>query len=185
METPVDNFGVNFIFERALRRLDVGAEQRKLQQSKFDSHLQQLENDNAMLELKLTKKGKEFEQLHGKYANIQVLRQKPINSECKLKNSQCIKIFAEKLFPKKHICKKIFAKNILNFFRFIFKKQMVTLKTENDILEMKLQAELKNTHRLSRDVDNLQWSKNELLDMINHSFNIEKLRQKVMARRLY
>lgn len=65
------------------------------------------------------------------------------------------------------------------------KKQVVALKTENDILEMKLQAELKNTHRLSRDVENLQWSKNELLDMINHSFNIEKLRQKVMARRLY
>lgn len=59
------------------------------------------------------------------------------------------------------------------------------IKTEKDILEMKLQAELKNAHRLSRDVDNLQWTKHELLNMINRSGNIEELRQKIMSRRLY
>lgn len=66
-----------------------------------------------------------------------------------------------------------------------FQKQMVAIKTENDILDMKLQAELKTTHRLSRDVENLQWTKTELLDMINRSRNIEELRQKILSRRLY
>lgn len=62
---------------------------------------------------------------------------------------------------------------------------MVVIKTEKDILDMKLQAELKTTHRLSRDVENLQWTKTELLDMINRSRNIEELRQKILSRRLY
>lgn len=52
--------------------MDVTAEQRKLQQEKFNGHLEQLENDNSILELKLSNKGKDFDQLHGKYVNIQV-----------------------------------------------------------------------------------------------------------------
>lgn len=72
LETPIDNFGVSFIFERALRRLDVHAEQRKLQQNKFDSRLNQFENDNQILENRLTNKGKDFEKLQDKYITLQV-----------------------------------------------------------------------------------------------------------------
>lgn len=72
-ETPnVDNFGVSFIFERALRRLDVHAEQRKLQHDKFDSHLKKYENDIEVLELKLSNKDKDFNKLHDKFKSLQV-----------------------------------------------------------------------------------------------------------------
>lgn len=73
IETPnVDNFGVSFIFERALRRLDVHAEQRKLQQDKFDSHLKKYENDIQVLELKLKNRDKDFDKLHDKFKSLQV-----------------------------------------------------------------------------------------------------------------
>lgn len=62
---------------------------------------------------------------------------------------------------------------------------MVAIKIENDILEMKLQAELKNTHRLNRNLEHLHWVKDELLDMIHRSENIEELRQKLLSRKLY
>lgn len=62
---------------------------------------------------------------------------------------------------------------------------MVTMKTEKDILEMKLLAEMKSTHRLNRDVEHLQWTKTELIDMINRSRHIEELRKKMLSRRLY
>lgn len=75
-ETPnVDNFGVSFIFERALRRLDVHAEQRKLQKDKFDSHLKKYENDIQVLELKLSNKIKDFDKLHDKFKALQVKEQ--------------------------------------------------------------------------------------------------------------
>lgn len=64
-------------------------------------------------------------------------------------------------------------------------KQMVELRIEKDICEMKLVAELKNTQRLSRDVENNQWTKNELLSMINRSDNVEILRQTLLSRRLF
>lgn len=73
VETPnVDNFGVSFIFERALRRLDVHAEQRKLQQDKFDGHLKKYENDIQVLELKLSNKGNDYDRLHDRFKSLQV-----------------------------------------------------------------------------------------------------------------
>lgn len=62
---------------------------------------------------------------------------------------------------------------------------MVALRTEKDVCDMKLLAEIKNTHRLERDVENLQWTKNELLSMINRSENVERLRQTLLSRRLF
>lgn len=59
------------------------------------------------------------------------------------------------------------------------------IKIEKDILEMKLQTEMKNTHRLNRDVEHLDWARNEVLDMINRSRNIEQLRQKLLSRKLF
>lgn len=72
IETQIDNFGVSFIFERALRRLDVQTEQRRLQQDKFDSHLKSFENDNQMLELRLSNKVKDFDNLKDKFVALQV-----------------------------------------------------------------------------------------------------------------
>lgn len=63
---------MNFIFERALRRLDVQAEQRKVQQLKYDSHLKQLEGENDILELKLSQKDKDFVKLKEKIKALQV-----------------------------------------------------------------------------------------------------------------
>lgn len=63
---------MSFIFERALRRLDVHAEQRKLQQDKFDSHLKKYENDIQVLELKLKNRDKDFDKLHDKFKSLQV-----------------------------------------------------------------------------------------------------------------
>ncbi|XP_031627288.1 uncharacterized protein LOC116343404 [Contarinia nasturtii] len=130
-----DHFGASYIFERALKRMDVQTQQRRLQQDKYESQLKNIENDNKMLELKLTNKDKDLDKLKDKFKNTQA--------------------------------------------------QLVAIKIEKDILEMKLQSELRNTHRLTRDVDNLQWTKNELLDIMNRSQNIEELRQKMLARRLY
>lgn len=62
---------------------------------------------------------------------------------------------------------------------------MVEIRTEKDILEMKLQREEENTRRWSRDAENMRWSKNELMDMINRSRDINELRKKVMSRRLF
>lgn len=73
-EAPIDNFGVSFIFERALRRLDVHAEQRKLQQDKFESHLKKYESDNEVLELKLTNKCADFNKLNEKYKTLRVFK---------------------------------------------------------------------------------------------------------------
>lgn len=69
---PVDNFGVNFIFERALRRMDVHAEQRKVQQDKFESHLTTYENENLVLELRLRKKTEDFDNLNEKCKALRV-----------------------------------------------------------------------------------------------------------------
>lgn len=72
IESQIDNFGVSFIFERALRRLDVQTEQRRLQQDKFDGRLKQLENDNLVLEQRLTNKNRDFDKLKDKFGVIQV-----------------------------------------------------------------------------------------------------------------
>lgn len=50
---------------------------------------------------------------------------------------------------------------------------------------MKLQQEIKTTNRLTRDVEHLQWAKDEVFDMIYRSSNIEQLRQKMMSRGLH
>lgn len=71
-QEEVDRFGVSFIFKRALRRLDVQTEQRRLQQVKFDGHLMQLENDYKTLELRLKNRDRDFDKLNDKYVNIQV-----------------------------------------------------------------------------------------------------------------
>lgn len=63
---------MSFIFKRALRRLDVQTEQRRLQQDRYDSHLKQLENDYKMLELRLKNKDKDIEKLNEKCVSIQV-----------------------------------------------------------------------------------------------------------------
>ncbi|XP_055303761.1 uncharacterized protein LOC129569184 [Sitodiplosis mosellana] len=132
---PSDNFGASFIFERALKRMDVQTQQRRLQQEKFDSQLKNVENDYKILELRLTNKDKDLQKLNDK-----------------LKSTQT---------------------------------QLVAIKIEKDILEMKLEAEFKNTHRLNRDVEHLDWARNELLAMIHRSRNIEELRQKLLSRKLY
>lgn len=73
IETPnVDHFGVSFVFERALRRLDVHAEQRKLQHDKFESHLKKYEGDIQVLELKLSNRNNDYEKLHDKFKALQV-----------------------------------------------------------------------------------------------------------------
>lgn len=74
IESQIDNFGVSFIFERALRRLDVQTEQRRLQQDKFDGRLKQLENDNLVLEQRLTNKNRDFDKLKDKFGVIQVAK---------------------------------------------------------------------------------------------------------------
>lgn len=160
IETPnVDNFGVSFIFERALRRLDVHAEQRKLQQDKFDSHLKKYENDIQVLELKLTNKGRDFDKLHDKFKILQV-------------QTGYFNTWRRKFLP-------------INNSWFFLQKQLVEIKTEKDILEMKLQREQENTHRMSRDAENMRWTKNELMDMIIHSQDINELRKKLASKRLF
>lgn len=62
---------------------------------------------------------------------------------------------------------------------------MVEIKTEKDILEMKLQHEQENTRRLSRNEENLRWTRNELMDMINRSSDINELRKRMASKRLY
>lgn len=69
---PNDNFGASFIFERALKRMDVQTEQRRLQQEKFESLLKNADNDNKMLELRLTNKDKDIEKANEKFKNLQV-----------------------------------------------------------------------------------------------------------------
>lgn len=76
-------------------------------------------------------------------------------------------------------------KNQFQLNLFCFKAQLVEIKIERDILEMKLQAELKNTHRLNRETEHFNWAKNELMDMIHRSRCIDELRKKVLSRRLY
>lgn len=61
----------------------------------------------------------------------------------------------------------------------------MAIKIENDILDMKLQAELKTVHRLNRDVEQLQWTRNEILDMIHRSRDIDELRKKMLSRKLF
>lgn len=130
-----DNFGASFIFERALKRMDVQTEQRRLQKEKYEGQLKDAENDYKQLELRLKQQHRDFVKVHDKFKSAQ--------------------------------------------------DQLVAIKIQKDILEMKLIAEAKNVQRLTRDNENLQWSKNELLDMIRRSRNIEQLRQKLLARRLY
>lgn len=62
---------------------------------------------------------------------------------------------------------------------------MVEINTEKDILEMKLQHEQENTRRLSRNEENLRWTRNELMDMINRSSDINELRKRMASKRLY
>lgn len=62
---------------------------------------------------------------------------------------------------------------------------MVEIRTEKDILEMKLQHERETAYRMNRDAENLRWTKNELMSMINHSRDILELRKKIMSRRLF
>lgn len=69
---PSDNFGASFIFERALKRMDVQTQQRRLQQEKYESQLNNVENDNKILELKLTNKDKDLQKLSDKLKNSQV-----------------------------------------------------------------------------------------------------------------
>lgn len=156
-QAEVDQYGVSFIFKRALRRLDVQTEQRRLQQDKFDSHFTQLENDYKMLELKLRNKDRDFDKLKDKYVNIQVWLIGYKNEE----------------------------KYIMKQFLYNLQKQMVELRTEKDIAEMKLEAELKNVHRLTRHLENMQWTRDEIIGMINRSDNIERLRQTLMSRKLF
>lgn len=54
--------------------MDVQTQQRRLQQDKFDSQLKNFENDNKMLELRLTNKDKDIEKLKEKFKNAQVFR---------------------------------------------------------------------------------------------------------------
>lgn len=70
---PNDNFGASFIFERALKRMDVQTLERRLQQDKFESLLKNVENDNKMLEFRLTNKDKYIEKANEKFKNLQVL----------------------------------------------------------------------------------------------------------------
>lgn len=70
---PNDNFGASFIFERALKRMDVQTLERRLQQDKFESLLKNVENDNKMLEFRLTNKDKDIEKANEKFKNLQVL----------------------------------------------------------------------------------------------------------------
>lgn len=60
------------IFKQALQRQDVHAEQRKLQQDKFDSRLKKYEGDVQQLERKLSQKNKEFNKLHDNVNNLEV-----------------------------------------------------------------------------------------------------------------
>lgn len=63
---------MSFVFERVLRRLDVHSEQKKLQQTKFDGHLKKYVADIEVLELKLSQKNKDFNNLHDKFKGLQV-----------------------------------------------------------------------------------------------------------------
>lgn len=69
---PNDNFGASFIFERALKRMDVQTQQRRLQQEKYESQLKNVENDNKILELRLTNKDKDLQKLTDKLKTTQV-----------------------------------------------------------------------------------------------------------------
>lgn len=50
---------------------------------------------------------------------------------------------------------------------------------------MKLQHEQENAHRSNRDAENMRWTKNELMGMINRSKDINELRKKMASKRLY
>lgn len=52
--------------------MDVQTEQRRLQQDKYESQLKNVQNDNKMLELRLTNKDKDLEKLKDKFKEIQV-----------------------------------------------------------------------------------------------------------------
>lgn len=71
---PNDNFGASYIFERALKRMDVHTQQRRLQQEKYEGQLKYVENDNKMLELRLTNKDKDIKKLKDKLKSTQVFR---------------------------------------------------------------------------------------------------------------
>lgn len=71
---PITNFGASYVFERALRRYDIQAEQRKLQQNKYDSQLSKIENDNQALEYKLAKKETDFVRISDKCRSLQVFK---------------------------------------------------------------------------------------------------------------
>lgn len=67
----------------------------------------------------------------------------------------------------------------------VSQKQLVEIKTEKDILEMDLRHEQEISYRSNRDVENLRWTKNELIDMIIRSTDINVLRKKMKSKRLY
>lgn len=66
-----------------------------------------------------------------------------------------------------------------------FQKELVEIQTEKDILEVELRHEQEISYRMNRDAENLRWTKNELIDMIIRSTNINVLRKKMAAKRLY
>lgn len=55
------------------------------------------------------------------------------------------------------------------------------MKQERDLLEMQLQAEIRNSNRLGRDVESLMQTKRQLLDQIDRikSEHIESMRERV------
>lgn len=59
--------------------------------------------------------------------------------------------------------------------------QYSELKQERDLLEMQLQAEIRNSNRLGRDVESLMQTKRQLLDQIDRikSEHIEAMRERV------
>lgn len=64
---------------------------------------------------------------------------------------------------------------------FVVQDQFAELKQERDLLEIQLQAEIRNSNRLNRNVDELSLTKRELLDRIDRmkSEHIEEMRQRL------
>lgn len=64
---------------------------------------------------------------------------------------------------------------------FVVQDQFAELKQERDLLEIQLQAEIRNSNRLNRNIEELSLTKRELLDRIDRikSEHIEEMRQRL------